>query len=57
MIELMRQLDTVLAVVLELAGQKDAITAKRLNRVRNELAGILCSVDMICDGEETGTQS
>ena len=55
LIELMRHSDTVLAVVLELAGRGEAITAERLQRVRTELVEILSNLDAIC--EEDGGES
>jgi len=54
LIELMRHSDTILTVVLELAGRSEAMTAERLNRVRSELADVLSNLDAICvsNGEE-----
>jgi hypothetical protein len=52
LIELMRNSDTVLAVVLELAGRNEAMTTERLGLVRNELVDILRSLDVICDGQD-----
>lgn len=57
LIELMRHSDTILAAVLELAGRREAIATERLDLVRNELAEILRSLDVICVGEETGNQT
>lgn len=57
LIELIRHSDTVLAVVLELAGRHEAMTTERLSHVRNELAEILHYLDGICDGGETGNQT
>lgn len=48
LIELMRHSDTVLAVVLVLAGRDEEIIARRLSLVRNELAEVLSSLDAIC---------
>jgi len=52
LIELMRHSDTVLAVVLDLAGRNEAITSIRLGLVRNELSDILRSLNVICDRDE-----
>lgn len=55
LIEMIRHSDNMLAVVLELAGRGEAMTAERLKRVRKELEGILSNLDAICeaDGGET----
>lgn len=49
LIELMRHSDVVLAVVLELAGRRDALASDRIERVRQELASILNDLDRICE--------
>lgn len=51
LIELMRHSDTVLAVVLELAGRSEAMTAERLKRVQTELTDILSNLGAICDDD------
>lgn len=48
LIELMRHSDTVLAVVLVLAGRDEERIARRLSLARNELAEVLNSLDAIC---------
>lgn len=48
LIELMRHSDTALSVVLELAGRKEAMTTERLKRIREELADVLTTLDVIC---------
>lgn len=48
LIELMRHSDTVLSVVLELAGRKEAMTTERLKRIKEELADVLTTLDVIC---------
>lgn len=55
LIELMRHSDTVLAVVLELAGRNEAMTSERLRRVREELADVLKTLDVICVAEDDQT--
>lgn len=52
LIELMRHSDTVFAVVLELAGRGEAMTAGRLKRVRAELADILDNLDAVCEADD-----
>lgn len=52
LIELMRHSDTVLAVVLELAGRKEAMTTERLANVKRELAKVLENLDAICSVED-----
>lgn len=48
LIELMRHSDTVLAVVLKLAGREEAMTTERLKRIQKELADVLTTLDVIC---------
>jgi hypothetical protein len=57
LIELMRNSDTVLAVVLGLAGREEAMTTERLKRVRTELAAVLNNLDVICDAGGNDTAS
>lgn len=57
LIELMRNSDTVLAVVLGLAGREEAMTTERLKRVRTELAAVLNNLDAICDAGGNDTAS
>lgn len=52
LIELMRHSDTVLAVVLELAGRDEAMTAERIRFIRQELIVVLNSLDKICGPHE-----
>ncbi|KIC48053.1 hypothetical protein [Tateyamaria sp. ANG-S1] len=52
LIELMRHSDTVLAVVLELAGRNEAMTTERLKRIKEELADVLTTLDVICAAED-----
>ncbi|MEP3635838.1 MAG: hypothetical protein ABJN14_01075 [Paracoccaceae bacterium] len=47
LIELMRHSDTVLAVVLELAGRDEALTTERVKLVRQQLRAALKSLDAI----------
>lgn len=47
LIELMRHSDTVLAVVLELAGRDGALTEQRVKHFRQELRAVLNSLDAI----------
>ena len=49
LIELMRHSDTVLAIVLELAGRKEALSTERIMLVREELVNVLNSLDEICE--------
>ena len=51
LIELMRHSDTVLAVVLELAGRNEAMTTERLKRVKQDLANVLATIETICAAE------
>ena len=53
LIELMRHSDTVLAVVLELAGRNEALSLERIKLVRQELASVLSRLDEICGSGET----
>ena len=55
LIELMRHSDTVLSVVLELAGRKEAMTTERLKRIKEELADVLTTLDLICAAEDEQT--
>ncbi len=55
LIELMRHSDTVLAVVLELAGRNEAMTTERLKRIKEELAGVLTTIETICAAEDDQT--
>ncbi|WP_299916794.1 XRE family transcriptional regulator [uncultured Roseobacter sp.] len=55
LIELMRHSDTVLAVVLELAGRNEATTTERLKRIREELEGVLTTIETICAAEDDQT--
>ena len=55
LIELMRHSDSVLAVVLELAGRNEAMTTERLKRVKAELADVLKTLDAICAAEDDQT--
>ncbi|MEM9576305.1 MAG: hypothetical protein AAF999_04740 [Pseudomonadota bacterium] len=48
LVELMRHSDTVFAVVLELAGRNEAMTTERLKRIKEELADVLTTLDVIC---------
>lgn len=48
LIELMRHSDTVLDVVLVLAGRDEDRMARRVSLARNELAEILRGLDAIC---------
>ena len=48
LIELMRHSDTVLDVVLVLAGRNEERLARRLSLARGEVAEILSSLDAIC---------
>ena len=57
LIELMRNSDTVLAVVLGLAGREEAMTTERLKRVRVELAAVLSNLDAICEADDNGRAS
>ncbi|WP_421702761.1 XRE family transcriptional regulator [Aliiroseovarius sp.] len=50
LIELMRHSDTVLAVVLELAGRQEVLLAERIKLARQELANVLSRLDEICGG-------
>ena len=52
LIELMRHSDTVLAVVLELAGRGEAMTGDRLKNIRSELLDILSNVDALCESDD-----
>ena len=52
LIELMRHSDTVLAVVLKLAGRDEAMTTERFRRVKEELADVLTMLDVICATED-----
>ncbi|MBI1492809.1 DUF3375 family protein [Rhodobacteraceae bacterium MYP1-1] len=54
LIELMRHSDTVLAVVLELAGRGEVMTAGRLKSVRTEVANILRKLDAIFEASDDG---
>jgi hypothetical protein len=47
LIELMRHSDTVLAVVLELAGRDEALTTERVKLVRQQLRAALKRLDAI----------
>lgn len=47
LIELMRHSDSVLAVVLELAGRDEALTTERAKLVRRQLRAALKSLDTI----------
>lgn len=51
LIALMKHSDTVFAVVLELAGRSEEISAARLKLVREEPAGVLRDLDKICAEE------
>lgn len=53
----MRNSDTVLAVVLGLAGREEAMTTERLKRVRVELAAVLSNLDAICEADDNGRAS
>ncbi|MBQ4827546.1 hypothetical protein J4729_23900, partial [Leisingera sp. HS039] len=55
LIELMRHSDTVLAVVLELAGRNESMTTERLKRVKAELADVLMTLDAFCAAEDDQT--
>lgn len=57
LIELMRNSDTVLAVVLGLAGREEAMTTERLKRVRAELAVVLSNLDAICEADDNDRAS
>jgi hypothetical protein len=48
LIELMRHSDTVLDVVLVLAGRDEERLARRLSLARGEVAEVLSSLDAIC---------
>ena len=52
LIELMRHSDTVLAVVLELAGRGEAMTGERLKNIRSELLDILSNMDALCESDD-----
>ena len=49
LIELMRHSDTILDVVLALAGRQEAMTMKRIQTTRDELVAILEKLDLLCE--------
>lgn len=53
LIELLRHSDTVLVVVLELAGRQEVLAAHRMGLLRRKLASILCRLDEICGVSES----
>lgn len=52
LIELMRHSDTILDVVLVLAGRDEDRMARRVSLARNELAEILRGLDAICGAKD-----
>lgn len=52
LIELMRHSDTVLDVVLVLAGRHEERLARRLSHVRGEVAEVLKQLDAICGPDD-----
>ncbi|MDX8347022.1 XRE family transcriptional regulator [Cognatiyoonia sp. IB215446] len=52
MIELMRHSDTILNVVLGLAGRQEAMTTERIRAARDELAEVLEKLDLLCGSQD-----
>jgi hypothetical protein len=57
LIELMRHSDTVLAVVLNLAGRDGALAEEQVKHLRHELRVVLNSLDAICGSQDEKANS